>query len=137
MSIRKKLIISSEPDNLQTVMDFVSRTMAPCHFHDMEEYKIVVAINEAVSNIMEHGYPPGEVGIIEIEVDVNKKALVIKIRDEAAPFNLANQPVPNIQEKVNARDNRGYGIFMMRQIVDDIQYARVGNQNELTLVKKR
>lgn len=137
MHITEKLTITNRADNLKVVRDFVAHILSLSPQFAVEEAMIVLAIDEAVANVIEHGYSPDETGPIEIEVEIADTTLVTKIRDRARPYDPDSLPTPNIREHVKAGKRNGLGIFLIRKIMDEIHYTRCGEgQNELKLVKK-
>ena len=85
---------------------------------------------------MNYAYPPGQRGDITVEAASNDVRLKFTITDSGKPFD------PTVQADVDttlpARQRRigGLGIHIVRQIMDSINYERVGNLNVLTLRKK-
>jgi anti-sigma regulatory factor (Ser/Thr protein kinase) len=89
-----------------------------------------------VTNIIEHGYNKGEKGTIELEAVWDGPKFQVVIRDSARVFNPQSIPAPDMAEHVKAGRKKGLGLFLMRQIMDEVRYRyKDGVQNELTLVK--
>jgi serine/threonine-protein kinase RsbW len=97
---------------------------------------VVLAVDEAATNIILHGYQ-GQEGIIEIEVEQEGDALVVRLRDEAVPFDPTSVPLPDLTVPLEQRAPGGLGIYLIRQVMDEVAY-RITSQggNELTLVKR-
>ena len=98
---------------------------------------MVSALNEAATNIIEHGYQ-GAPGILEVVVTYDGDALTVRLRDQAPAFDLALVPEPDVTLPLDRRPLGGMGVHMMRQLADELAY-RSGSDgwNELVLVKKR
>lgn len=103
--------------------------------------KVVLAAEEAIVNIINHGYPTGQ-GDIEIicEILEKKPAIKVSIRDEGIPFN----PIPKAREIKKQKESSplslnspvgGYGIFLYIQMMDQVEYKRTNKGNNLTLIK--
>ncbi|HZL72800.1 MAG TPA: ATP-binding protein [Planctomycetota bacterium] len=128
--------MSNDTRHLLAVRDFISRMARHGGLAPEEVHKIVLAIDEAVTNIIEHGYNTGEQGTIELEADWEKDKFQVVIRDSARVFNPEAIPSPDMEEHVKAGRKKGLGLFLMRQIMDEVRYRyKDGVQNELTLVK--
>lgn len=97
---------------------------------------VVLAVDEAATNIILHGYQ-GQEGIIEIEVVQEGDALVVRLRDETVPFDPTSVPPPDLTVPLEQRAPGGLGIYLIRQVMDEVMY-RITSQggNELTLVKR-
>jgi serine/threonine-protein kinase RsbW len=97
---------------------------------------IVIAVNEAVANVLRHGYRgPGP-----IEIDVEQErvtgSIVIRLRDEAPAFDPTSHPAPDLTAALERRRPGGFGIDLARKCVDQLAYRRRGGSNELTFVKE-
>lgn len=98
---------------------------------------VEMAVDEACSNIIEHGYKGMPEGDIECTCDQNDRALTIIIRDHGQAFNIDNVPIPDITDDLEDRRVGGLGVFLIRELMDKVQYERLGETgNVLTLVRK-
>ena len=96
---------------------------------------IKLAVDEAVTNIVLHGYD-GDGGPLEIEVIPRGSDLVVTIRDEAKPFDDASQAQPRLDTPLESRPFGGMGLFLIRKMTDEALFSeRPGRGNELRLVK--
>jgi len=135
-SLKDRLTVANDTRHLLAVRDFISRMARQGGLALEEVHKIVLAIDEAVTNIIEHGYNKGEQGTIEIEADWEQNQFRVVIRDSARVFNPESIPAPDMTEHVKAGRKKGLGLFLMRQIMDEVRYRyKDGVQNELTLIK--
>lgn len=135
-STKDRLTVSNETRYLIVVRDFIGRMVRQSALTSEEQNKIILAVDEAVTNIIEHGYNRGEQGTIEIEAECDPGRFQVVIRDSGRVFNPESIPDPDLMEHVKAGRKKGLGIFLMRQIMDEVRYRyKDGVQNELTLVK--
>jgi serine/threonine-protein kinase RsbW len=130
------LRIAADLRNLAKVRHFVHDTALALGADPNEVDDVVQAVDELVTNIMVHGYA-GQAGMIELEARVVGCALEIVLRDRAQAFDPTRAPSPDRTLPLEARPLGGMGIYLARQLVDDITH-RVPPQggNELTLTKK-
>jgi serine/threonine-protein kinase RsbW len=99
-------------------------------------FEMLVAMNEATTNLVQHGYR-GARGTIEIEVGYQDDALVVWVRDWSSPFDPAQVPDRDVTVPLEDRPPGGLGIMMMRQLTDDLIYRHgPDGANELILVKE-
>lgn len=135
-TLKDRLVIANETRHLLAVRDFITRMARHGGLSPEDVHKIALAIDEAVTNIMEHGYNRDEKGTIEIEAEWDKDRFQIVIRDSARVFNPESVPSPDMEEHLKAGRKKGLGLFLMRQIMDEVRYRyKDGVQNELTMVK--
>lgn len=134
--MKDKLVVTNDTKYLIVVRDFISRMIKQSRVTREDENKIILAVDEAVTNIIEHGYEPGIEGLIEIEIDCEETQLKVVIRDSGRVFNPEAVPNPDMGKHMKMGRKKGLGIFLMRQIMDEVRYRfKDGVKNELTLVK--
>ncbi|HEX6386706.1 MAG TPA: ATP-binding protein [Anaerolineae bacterium] len=130
------LRITSELDNLATVRRFVEETAAS--FTDDAEAigDVVLAVDEAVTNVILHGYRHGS-GTIEIDVKEHQGALVVRVWDQASAFDPTHLPAPDVTVPLSQRAPGGLGVYLMHRLTDELRYRTTPEgKNELTLVKR-
>jgi anti-sigma regulatory factor (Ser/Thr protein kinase) len=131
------LTIPNDPKRLGAVREFVERMVNSSPLDRSDCNKLVLAVDEAVTNIMEHGYGKGRDGSIEIEISYDAATFCILIRDEGRFFNPELAPNPDVTDHLRHGKKKGLGIFLMRQIMDEIKYRyKDGIRNELILTKR-
>ncbi len=135
-TLKDRLVVTNDTKHLIVVRDFISRRVLRSTLSRDDENKIILAVDEAVTNIIEHGYDEGVEGAIEIEVEMDERQFKIVIRDNGRVFNPDSIPTPDLQDHVRAGKKKGLGVFLMRQIMDEVRYRfKDGVKNELTLIK--
>jgi sigma-B regulation protein RsbU (phosphoserine phosphatase) len=122
---------------LPEVNDFVKRVGEELNFSKTDTSSLKLAIEEVVVNVINYAYPQGEKGEIKIEATASAKAMRFKITDNGMPF--APTDAPDVDTSLSAEDRQigGLGIFLVRQLMDTINYERIDGYNILTLTKKR
>ncbi|MCF8241143.1 MAG: ATP-binding protein [Melioribacteraceae bacterium] len=132
----KELIIKSSTDNLSVIRDFAKNAAKESGFSDDEVGKIVLAVDEACTNVIKHAYkyaPEGEMSV-KIIYDTSKFSIVIS--DEGADFDPGLIPEPNLKEYHKQKRIGGLGMFLMKKLMDEVIYReKVNNKNEVILVK--
>jgi serine/threonine-protein kinase RsbW len=98
--------------------------------------RLELAVDEAATNIIVHGYR-GQSGRIEVEVGREGPDLIVCLRDDAPPFDPTTVPPPDLSRSPLEWGPGSLGLYLIRQIVDEIHYHRTTTGgNELTLIKK-
>ena len=95
-----------------------------------------LALEEAVVNVMEYAYPEGQKGNVEIEVTADQQWMTFVITDTGIAFDPTTKEDADTTLSAEERPIGGLGIFMVRQLMDVIDYKRKDNKNVLTLRKK-
>ena len=95
-------------------------------------YTIQLAIHEACTNIIDHAYPPHASGRINITLAIHAspRRFVTELKDTGISFEPSDVPEPDLQEG----QEHGYGLFLMREILDEVIYEvqQDGNRWKLT-----
>ncbi len=97
---------------------------------------LCLAVEEMVSNTIQFGYTEGQEATIAIDFLLKDGTLSIAVTDTGRPFNPLEAKTPDLEQSAKDRPIGGLGIHFARQVMDDIHYERVGNENRLTLIKR-
>lgn len=131
-----RLRINSDTRLLGMVRNFISKNLKKSLMPKNIQNRIILAVDEAVTNIIEHAYEFHKHGVIDIAVNYDNEKFKITIYDSGKTFNPNNVAEPNIMEHIKKKKKKGLGIFLIRQIMDEIHYDyKEGYQNELMMIK--
>lgn len=103
----------------------------------IDSVSMELAMEEAVANVMQYAYPAGEEGSVEVSATIEPDSVRFTVADEGEPFDPTAKEDPDITLSAEERPIGGLGIFMVRQIMDSVRYARQRARNVLTMIKKR
>jgi len=95
-----------------------------------------LALEEAVTNVMMYAYPDGTSGLVDVQAEWEDGMLRFRITDSGTPFDPTAVPDADTSLGVMDRPIGGLGIFLIRQIMDQVSYSREEGKNILTLQKK-
>ena len=130
-----KIQLPAHIDNLRTLIQFVSTFAKEKGFAQKRIQEIELALEEALVNIAKYAYPDKNNGEVEVRCKMeNDNRLVIEILDVGVPFDI--RYFSEIDLNVNMVDRKigGLGIFLIREMVDEVQYRRDKGNNILTLI---
>ena len=136
-TIHRELSVPADTTYLAQVRAAVLEVVSQGFFPPQKAGLIALAVDEAVANIMEHAYPPGkEGGKIQVVLDATPQRFEVLIRDSGLSFDPRDVPEVDMTEHVKAGKKGGLGIFLMRRIMDEINYSfKQGVHNELQMIK--
>lgn len=100
------------------------------------EFTLRLVLEELVVNVVNYAYGEGGDGPLEITVDNSEEAIVITLTDQGMPFNPLQQEAPDTSLDAEERPVGGLGIFLVRQMMDNVGYRYEAGRNVLTVVKK-
>ena len=95
-----------------------------------------LVLEEAVSNVILYAYPKGEQQEISLSANVSDNNLVFVLTDSGKEFDPTQAPDADITLSAEERQIGGLGIFLIRQIMNQIEYQRIDGKNVLTLGKQ-
>ncbi len=136
MNTGASLQIVAELRDLAAIRDFIGGAAASLNVDLPVIPDILQAVDESATNIIVHGYR-GRPGQIDIDVKREGNFLVVRLRDQATPFDPTTVPDPDVTLPLDERPIGGLGVYLTRRLMDAMTH-RVTPQggNELTLAKK-
>ena len=135
-NITKKLVIKSRTENLSSLRDFISDNANKAGLGTDDIDDIILAVDEACTNIIKHAYKSVPDGEIIIEINYNSRKFTIKLIDHGSSFDPESVPVPDLQKYLRQRKVGGLGLYLMRTLMDDVKYVSVpGEYNQVLLSK--
>ena len=114
---------------------FVDEVCEAMGFDPKTTMQMNLAIEEAVVNVMNYAYAPGTKGDVLIDAIANDKLLKFVIRDNGVPFDPTAKTEADTTLSAVERPIGGLGIYLVRQLMDTINYERTDGFNVLTLRK--
>lgn len=122
-------------DQLAAIGDFVARCAEQAAMGERDIYAIQMAVDEAATNILLHAYDQDQPGPIQVICWQEGNDFVVQLRDRGRPFDPAAVPEPDLESPLEERREGGLGIFLMRRMMDHVEFAREGQENVLTMVR--
>ena len=126
-----EICIEAKLEKIPTVVDFVSMRLVDCPSKIRSQ--IGVAVDEIFSNIARYAYYPGT-GNVVVRIAVDD-VITFEFEDNGIAYNPLSQDAPDVSLSVEERETGGLGIFMVKNIMDSMEYQRVGDKNVLKIQK--
>lgn len=139
MKILTELKITASRENLAKVFDFMQTNLNTCNIPKKIMRQIKLCIEEIYMNIVNYAYNP-KIGEARMNLQINKNdkliKIIIKFEDEGIPYDPTKKPDPNTNlERVEDAPIGGLGIYLVKNIIDNIKYERKNNTNILIIEK--
>jgi serine/threonine-protein kinase RsbW len=133
---KRRLHLPGELDQVRAACDFVVDVATAAGLGDDGVFQCQLSVEEIFTNIVEHGYQYNGGGkAIDIVCEYDSEKLLIFILDEAPPFNPLSLGTPDPTTDLWDRGDGGWGVFFVKQYMDDIRYVFQDNRNCLILEK--
>ncbi|MDR3710157.1 MAG: SpoIIE family protein phosphatase [Capsulimonadaceae bacterium] len=134
--VHAEIIVTSELNQLQKIRSFVSEAVERgegAELDDEAHYQLLLAVNEAASNIVRHAHGGRSGETIVVSSDLFTDRIVIRLSHHGQPFDPATAKPPSFD---GTREG-GFGVYMIEQCVDEVQYlSEADGKNTIRLVKR-
>ncbi len=132
------LIIENEVGETSKLHPFIQRFAAAAGIDEMIMSPVNLAVEEALVNSVMYAYPDGGKGEIRLDAkwDAEKKEMTFTLRDSGVAFDPLSVPEADTSSDVDERQIGGLGIFLVKQLMDGVDYRREGDENILTMTKR-
>lgn len=127
---------AAELDSLAQFRDFVDEV---CQAHGIGEddaYDLKLAVDEACTNVVQHGYADMNPGSIMLDMLVREDEVEVRLTDFGHPFEPSSAPKPDISLPLDERQPGGFGLFFIYETMDDVDYVSNEEGNTLILRKR-
>jgi anti-sigma regulatory factor (Ser/Thr protein kinase) len=101
---------------------------------DDDVLNIDLILDEAVINVIAHGYEDNREHRIDVSLALDGRQLTMTVEDDAMPFNLLEAPPPRLDVPASERRPGGLGIHIIKTLCDRIEWQREKGRNRLTMV---
>ncbi|MGB7787567.1 ATP-binding protein [Methanoregula sp.] len=125
--------IASDTSAIPEVSACLNTLMRASGFPEDDILDTQLAVEEAITNIIMHGYINGE-GAITVSGRAGDGTVEVRLEDRAGPFDPLSIPEPDL---AGDRKIGGLGIFLIRQVMDDVRYRFEDGKNILVLTKRK
>lgn len=100
------------------------------------EMDATLALEEILSNVIRHGCDKDRDYDIRVRISLNGGSYQLEISDDATPYNPLLRPDPNLDLPLEKRTPGGLGVFLVKQLADELHYDHQNGRNILTFRKK-
>lgn len=136
--MKEGISVSCDTRCLETIREFVRKNAAAAGFNRTDVGRLVLAADEVASNIIRHSYRFDWHHKIEVVWQKDEERVAVEIQDDSPVPYLPSMTDFDLPTKVKYRHRNGYGKYLVRQVVDDVEYETVpGSHNKVVLVKLR
>ena len=136
MTPQSSLILPNDVDTIPQLNEYID-CICEENGIDMEiAMSLNLAIEEAVVNVMSYAYPDGAQGEVKIESAVDPNQITFVITDNGIPFDPTAKEDANPDINPMERDIGGMGIYIVKNIMNEVSYQRLEGKNLLTMTKE-
>ena len=124
-------------ESLEGIASFVRGEAESIGMPHADVFAVETAVDEAVSNIIEHAYNGIEDGMIECTCITDADSITIILQDTGKPFDPKTVPSPNLKAPLSKRQEHGLGLYLMQKWMDEVRFEFCEECNRLVMVKRK
>ena len=134
--MEKSIILANEISEIGRLADFIEDMGNEFSLAPDVRFNINLVLEEAVANIINYAYPKDEHESIYLSARMHEDSIVLVLTDTGKEFDPTMAPEVDVTLSAEERQIGGLGIFLIRQIMNEVRYERIDGKNVLTLEKK-
>lgn len=129
------LKLFADISQLPAIRDFVAQAGSEFGLDEWGVYNLKLAVDEACTNIVQHAYG-GRGGEITVTVEAEEDGVRVTLHDWGEAFDPNAIPTPDVTASLDQRPLGGLGLFLMRQLMDDVHFEfDTERGNTVTMMK--
>ena len=129
-----RLVLPASETGVRRGLISISKSLKKVDFKDVDIQDVELALAEVLNNVVEHAYAGKKEGEIEINLFVTSVGLFASIIDDGHPMPNSQLPIGHCVDPntpTSELPEGGFGWFLIRQLTEDLEYCRIGDQNRL------
>jgi serine/threonine-protein kinase RsbW len=124
-----KIQIPSMMENIRIVESFIDNAKDTHNISDDIYGNIMIAVTESVNNAIKHGNREDKRKKVNLSMEMYDNKIRFLVEDEGYGFDFTNLIDPTAPE--NLENPGGRGIFLMKHLSDEVNFAKEGKSVEL------
>ena len=124
--MKRELTFKNEEQELTRVTEFMESVCDELQLDMHVAMKVQVAMEEMVTNVIFYAYPEGTSADITLTAENDDKELTFVLSDTGIPFDPTAKEDADIEENPMDREQGGMGILIVKNIMNEVSYQRLG-----------
>ena len=134
--MEKSIILTNDISEISKLNEFVEEVGTEFSLTPDVIFNVNLVLEEAVVNVINYAYPEEKHESIYLTAKLHEGSIVFVLTDSGLEFDPTEVPEADITLSAEDRPIGGLGIFLIRQIMNEVSYERIDGKNVLTLSKK-
>ncbi|MGB9738578.1 MAG: anti-anti-sigma factor [Chloroflexus aggregans] len=132
----ESITLTADLDALAKISAFITAAAERCGLDDRATWQVQLAVDEAVTNVIQHAYDPDRPGDLTLSWQCHDHRFIVTVRDHGRQFDPNAVPVPDITSPLEERQVGGLGIYLITRLMDEVRFEfSPQGGNLLTMVK--
>lgn len=133
--MKKELRLKNQVEELARVNQFNDEISDELGLDAELRMNLNLVMEEMVSNVIFYAYPEGKVADIELMAESDGRELTFTLSDQGKEFDPTMREDTNLDVNPMEREIGGMGICIVKSIMNEVTYQRLGDRNLLTMKK--
>ena len=134
--MEKSIILANDISEISRLNEFIEEIGNEFSLTPDVIFNLTLVLEEAVVNIINYAYPKEDHESIYLSAKLHNDSIMLVLTDTGKEFDPTMAPEADITLSADERPIGGLGIFLIRQIMNEVKYERIEGKNVLTLEKK-
>lgn len=134
--MKRRYKVGCSIENLKGIREFIRSALQPSGLNEMQISELVLAVDEASSNLMIHAHQCNPDDLFELTVEVKNDRIIFELVDEKNVFDMNAFTAPTLGELISEKRKGGLGIRLVKSIMDAIEYDHRDGCKVCRLIKK-
>ena len=135
-NMEKSIILANDINEISKLNEFIENIGEEFTLTPDVVFNLNLVLEEAVVNIINYAYPKEDHQWIYLSAKLENGSIILILTDTGKEFDPTMAPEADITLSADDRPIGGLGIFLIRQIMNEVKYERIDGKNVLTLEKK-
>lgn len=134
--MEKSIILANDISEISRLYEFIEELGSDFSLSPDIVFNLNLVLEEAVVNIINYAYLKEDHESIYLSAKMHEGSIVLVLTDTGKEFDPTAVPEADVTLSADDRQIGGLGIFLIRQIMNEVKYERIEGKNVLTLEKK-
>ena len=127
---------TAEVEQLPALVEFLQHAWQDWALPDAAAFPFELALDEIFMNVIMHGTSPdGPPRNVVMSLRHEGTSVSLVMEDDGPAFDPLTLAAPDVDSSIEERAIGGLGVFLVRELMDDVSYAHTGTHNQLTMHK--
>jgi serine/threonine-protein kinase RsbW len=132
----RRTAVPADAAQLSVLTEFLREFGSAAALAPTQVGTLELALEEIFLNIVMHGSDAGIAPQVEVSLDLDTDAVTMTVEDDGPQFDPLSLPPPDVTASLAERRVGGLGVFLVRNLMDTVSYARVAGRNQLRMSKR-
>ena len=132
------MLLKNDISQVPLLADFINQVCNKFALDQSLSFQLNLVLEEAVVNVIQYAFPQGEEHTFTLDANKEADTITFVLRDDGKPFNpLTQAPDVDINLSAEKRQIGGLGIFLVQQMMDEVDYKRTSKGENVLVMRKR